>query len=97
MSFRHVRNLSESFKEGFRTSRNDRQTKKQDFTHRLLLVLQGEETMADRRYKYVREDFGELPVKLHHLTIYLNFAGDYVEATNCLEMTALQELPDAPA
>ena len=46
--------------------------------------------MADRRYKYVREDFGELPVKLHHLTIYLNFAGDHVEATNCLEMTALQ-------
>ena len=46
--------------------------------------------MADRRYKYVREDFGELPVKLHHLTIYLNFARDYVEATNCLEMTALQ-------
>ncbi|MBA4373257.1 MAG: DUF3458 domain-containing protein [Thermodesulfovibrio sp.] len=46
--------------------------------------------MADRRYKYIREDFGELPVKLHHLTIYLNFAGDQVEATNCLEMTALQ-------
>ena len=46
--------------------------------------------MADRRYKYVREDFGELPVKLHHLTIYLNFSGEHVEATNCLEMTALQ-------
>ena len=47
--------------------------------------------MTDRHYKYVREDFGELPVKLHHLTIYLNFAGDHVEATNCLEMTALQD------
>ena len=46
--------------------------------------------MADRRYKYVREDFGELQVKLHHLTIYLNFSGEHVEATNCLEMTALQ-------
>lgn len=47
--------------------------------------------MADRRYKYIREDFGELPVKLHHLTIYLNFVRDHVEATNCLEMTALQD------
>ncbi len=46
--------------------------------------------MTDRRYKYIRGDFGELPVKLHHLTIYLNFAGDQVEATNCLEMTALE-------
>ena len=47
--------------------------------------------MADRLYKYIREDFGELPVKLHHLTIYLNFVGEHVEATNCLEMTALQD------
>ena len=47
--------------------------------------------MADRRYKYIRGDFEELPVKLHHLTIYLNFAGDHVEATNCLEMTALKD------
>ena len=46
--------------------------------------------MAERHYKYVREDFGELQVKLHHLTIYLNFSGEHVEATNCLEMTALQ-------
>jgi aminopeptidase N len=46
--------------------------------------------MADRRYKYVRGDFGELPVRLHHLTIYLNFAWDFVEAVNCLEMTVLQ-------
>ena len=46
--------------------------------------------MTDRRYKYIREDFGELPIKLHHLTIYLNFVGERVEATNCLEMTALQ-------
>lgn len=45
--------------------------------------------MTDRRYKYIREDFGELPVKLQHLTLYLNFAGEFVEATNCLEMTAL--------
>ncbi len=44
--------------------------------------------MEKKRYKYMREDFGDLPVILSHLTIYLNFLGDYVEATNCLEMTA---------
>ena len=44
--------------------------------------------MAGRRYKYQREDFGELPVTLHHLTIYLNFEDEHVEASNCLEMTA---------
>ena len=44
--------------------------------------------MAERHYKYRREDFGELPVDLHHLTIYLNFTGDRVEATNRLEMSA---------
>jgi aminopeptidase N len=42
--------------------------------------------MAERRYKYQREDFGELPLKLLHLTMYLNFTGDRVEATNCIEM-----------
>lgn len=45
--------------------------------------------MAERRYKYRREDFGDLPVRLHHLTIFLNFMQDMVEASNCLEMTAL--------
>ena len=44
--------------------------------------------MSGQRYKYMRGDFGDLPVILNHLTIYLNFAGDYVEAINCLEMTA---------
>ncbi|MBZ0155828.1 MAG: DUF3458 domain-containing protein [Alphaproteobacteria bacterium] len=45
--------------------------------------------MADERsFKYRREDFGDLPVTLHHLTIYLNFFEDRVEASNCLEMTA---------
>ncbi len=39
-------------------------------------------------YTYKREDFGELPVKLHHLDIYLNFLEDSVEATNVLDMTA---------
>ena len=45
--------------------------------------------MADgRRFKYMREDFGELPVVLNHLTIHLNFLEDRVEASNLLEMTA---------
>jgi aminopeptidase N len=48
--------------------------------------------MTERTYKYRREDFGELPVTLHHLTIHLNFAGDAVEATNCIEMTARNRL-----
>lgn len=48
--------------------------------------------MTGRRYKYRREDFGELPVSLQHLTIYLNFLDDYVEATNCIEMAAKEDL-----
>ncbi len=50
--------------------------------------------MEKKRYKYMREDFGDLPVKLSHLTIYLNFLGDCVEATNCLEMTASQTMQE---
>ncbi len=46
----------------------------------------------ERKYKYFREDFGELPVHLEHLTIYLNFLNDRVEATNCLQMTARHDL-----
>jgi aminopeptidase N len=48
--------------------------------------------MADRRFKYQREDFGDLPARLHHLTIKLDFFEDRVEAENCLEMTANTEL-----
>ncbi len=48
--------------------------------------------MKDPAYKYRREDFGELPVKLNHLDIYLNFLDDLVEATNLLDMTAIQSL-----
>ena len=48
--------------------------------------------MAERQYRHYREDFGELPVDLHHLTIYLNFAEEFVEADNLLEMTARHDL-----
>jgi aminopeptidase N len=47
---------------------------------------------GERKYKYLREDFGELPVQLEHLTIYLNFLDDRVEAANCLRMTAARDL-----
>ena len=48
--------------------------------------------MDERRYKYMKEDFGDLPVTLDHLTVYLNFSGAFVEASNRLEMTARQQL-----
>jgi aminopeptidase N len=44
--------------------------------------------MGERRYRYRSEDFGEMPVELHHLRIYLNFLEDRVEVENRLEMTA---------
>jgi aminopeptidase N len=50
--------------------------------------------MTERRFKYMREDFGELPVRLHHLTIYLNFLDGIVEASNCMEMTAVIDLDE---
>lgn len=46
--------------------------------------------MDDTQFKYRRQDFGELPVKLNHLTIYLNFLDGFVEASNTLDMTAKQ-------
>lgn len=48
--------------------------------------------MAAQVYKYRREDFGELSVRLNHLTIYLNFLDGYVEASNCLDMSARKPL-----
>jgi aminopeptidase N len=52
----------------------------------------GRVKMAEQSYKYRREDFGELPIKLNHLTIYLNFLDEFVEATNLLDITAIQPL-----
>ena len=37
-------------------------------------------------YRFVREAFGDMPVKLLHLDLYLNFLDDVVEASNCLDM-----------
>ena len=48
--------------------------------------------MPNENHRYLREDFGELPIKLEHLDIVLNFLNDRVEALNCLRMTARQEI-----
>lgn len=45
--------------------------------------------MTDRSFKYRREDFGPLPVQLHHLDIYINFLEDRVETVNSLDLTTL--------
>ncbi len=47
-----------------------------------------------RQFKYQREDFGPLPVRLEHLTIYINFALEAVEARNCLQMTAVKAIDE---
>ena len=52
------------------------------------------EEVTTQQFKYVREGFADLPVKVVHLTIYLNFAGERVVATNCLEMTAVREIDE---
>jgi aminopeptidase N len=43
--------------------------------------------LTEQFYRYRREDFGELPVKLNHLTIYLNFKDDFVDAVNVLDIS----------
>lgn len=48
--------------------------------------------MANQKYKYRREDFPPLPVKLNHLTLYLDFRNDVVEVTNLLDMTVVEDL-----
>ena len=48
--------------------------------------------MTENKYKYRREDFGELPVRLDHMTMSIKFFDDRVEAENCLEMTARRDI-----
>ncbi len=48
--------------------------------------------MTEKKYRYHREDFSPLPVTLEHMTMYLNFIDERVDATNCLTMTARREL-----
>ena len=53
-----------------------------------------ENRAALRQFKYQREDFGALPVKLEHLTIRINFAGEKVEARCLLQMSAVNSLDE---
>jgi aminopeptidase N len=48
--------------------------------------------LPNAKYNYLRSDFGELPVRLEHLDIHINFLEDRVEATNRLQMTAARDL-----
>jgi hypothetical protein len=53
-----------------------------------LALIKERAALEEKKFKYKREDFGELPVKLDHLDIYLNFLDGFVEASNTLQMTA---------
>lgn len=48
--------------------------------------------MVTQQYKYKREDFGPMKVKLNHLTLYINFLNNFVEVTNLLDITAIEML-----
>lgn len=50
--------------------------------------------MAEKNHKYRREDFAELPVKLEHMTMRINFIDSRVDGINCLEMTARHEFQE---
>lgn len=48
--------------------------------------------MQRRRFKFLREDFGDLPVRLEHLRLYISFFEDRVEVTNTLRLKASTSL-----
>ena len=48
--------------------------------------------MEQLSFKYVREDFPPLSVRLHHMKLYINFLHDFVEVTNILDVTAEKEM-----
>ena len=64
----------------------------QDDTEEELITVGTKTKDNVRKFKYLKEDFGELSVKLEHLTIYLNFLGEKVEASNCIQMAAVKGL-----
>jgi len=51
-----------------------------------------EKSLAQRRFKYQREDFGALPAVLEHLMLHINFIGEKVETVCLMQMTALSAL-----
>ncbi len=48
--------------------------------------------MKQQSFKYVREDFPPLPVRLHHMRLYINFLDDFVEVTNVLDVEAEKDI-----
>ncbi|OGV64252.1 MAG: peptidase M1 [Lentisphaerae bacterium RIFOXYC12_FULL_60_16] len=48
--------------------------------------------MAEQVYRYRRQDFGPLPVRLEHLDIHLNFIDERVEGTNTLKLSAINAM-----
>ncbi|MBC7358491.1 MAG: DUF3458 domain-containing protein [Desulfacinum sp.] len=48
----------------------------------------GGRTVNTRRFKYMRSDFGELPLRLRHMDITVRFYEDRVEAENRLHLEA---------
>lgn len=48
--------------------------------------------LTERSYKYFREEFPPLPVKLHHMELYINFLDSYVEVENILDVSAVKDL-----
>lgn len=48
--------------------------------------------MGNRAFRYQRSDFGPLPVRLEHMDISLQFAGEEVHGCNTLRMRAVDEL-----
>jgi aminopeptidase N len=49
-----------------------------------------------RKYKYMGGDFRELPARLTHMTIYLNFLEDRVETRNSMELSANRRIAVLP-
>ena len=45
-----------------------------------------------KKYKYMRSDFGRLPVRLLHMDMFLNFIEDRVEVKNALELKANKDI-----
>lgn len=50
--------------------------------------------MSERQYKYLRKDFGPMPVVVKHLTIFLNFLDTVVEASNLMDLVAAEKLSE---
>ncbi len=48
--------------------------------------------MADKQFKYLRQDFHPLTVKLRHMDLYINFLDSFVEVNNIMDISALTDL-----